>query len=304
VKLPYTAGVVGVSFLPSFVALGSDAAPNAPWTFVHELGHHFARLHSPSCGAGGIDANYPYANGTIGVTGFDPVSGALKPPSTPDIMGYCDNRWISDYTFTGILGYRAAQANVASRSIGAAQPGLLIWGRIGSSGIVLEPAFEVTAPPKLPSVDGPHLIEILGDDGAVLKRFSFSGDRTVDSPLGNEEHFAFVVPIDELRGREPARIRLAARGAQRVLTTAVGRTTDRLAGLLAPTVTRLTPSRVRLRWSDAPGRGVLVRDAQTGAIIGFARGGDGDAVLATRSLQLDLSLSDGVRTARRTVQVR
>jgi len=126
----------------------------------------------------------------------------------------------------------------------------------------------------------------------------------VDSPLGNEEHFAFVVPIDELRGREPARIRLAARGAQRVLTTAVGRTTDRLAGLLAPTVTRLTPSRVRLRWSDAPGRGVLVRDAQTGAIIGFARGGDGDAVLATRSLQLDLSLSDGVRTARRTVQVR
>jgi hypothetical protein len=301
VKLPYTAGVVGVSFLPSFVALGSDAMPKATTTFVHELGHHFARLHSPNCGAGGIDANYPYAGGTIGVFGYDIETQTLRAPATPDIMGYCDNRWISDYTFGGIMSYRATNTG-ASPSMVAAEPGLLVWGRIRSSGIVLEPAFELTGPPRLPAANGPHRVEIFGSAGELLTALSFTGERPVDSPAANEEHFAFLVPISRLGGRTPARIRLQAVGRQVSLATAPDSASERVVRLLAPSVTRVTTSKVRLRWTDAPGRGVLVRDAVTGAILTFARGGI--AEFLAMGQRVDLTFSDGVRSARRTVEVR
>ena len=45
---------------------------------------------------------------TIGVYGFDVAAQRLKPPDLSDLMGYCNNEWISDYTYTGVLNYRAA----------------------------------------------------------------------------------------------------------------------------------------------------------------------------------------------------
>lgn len=272
VKVPYSAGLVGISYLPSFAAIGHDTLPNATATFVHELGHHFGRLHAPACGAGGFDANYPHAGGTIGAWGFDAASMTLRPPSTSDIMGYCDGRWISDYTFTGILGYRATQLSAAvAMAAKAPQRGLLIWGRIGAQGLVLEPAFEVDAPALLPNSAGPHRLEILDGSGRVAWSAAFRGERTIDTPW-SEEHFAFVVPLASLRGDGAARIRLASYARQ-----------------------------VELRPATSP-RGVLVRDSRTGAILALGRSGSVDLKVLGR--ELDLTLSDGVRSIRRRVVVR
>jgi hypothetical protein len=272
VKLPYSAGLIGISYLPSFAAIGFDSLPKAAATFVHELGHHFGRLHAPACGAGGIDANYPHAGGTIGAYGFDATTMALRPPTTSDIMGYCDDRWISDYTYTGVLAYRATQAQAAASVIGSsAQKGLLVWGRIGPRGVVLEPAFEVDAPARLPNATGPHRLEILDDSGRVAWSAAFRGERTVDAP-SNEEHFAFVVPMTSLRGHAAARLRLRANGRQ----VELGRSTG--------------------------SQGVLVRDGRTGAILALGRSGSID--LKAFGRELDLTLSDGVRSTRRTIVVR
>jgi len=304
VKAPYSSGVAGLSYLPSFVAVGWDTLPHAAATMVHELGHNFGRLHSNSCGAGGYDANYPYANGAIGVYGYDASSGTLRAPSTPDIMGYCSDRWISDYTYAGILGFRASQSRVlASGEEGnEARTGLLVWGRIGTAGLVLEPAFEVNAPAKRPASPGPHLIEVLDDSGNVLVELPFSGDHTVDAPGGSDEHFAFVIPLETFGGKAPARLRLLAAGRRAELAAVAGRTRNQLAEDLAPDVQRISPGRVRVRWRHSPGRGVLVRDAQTGVILAFGRGGQTEVEVDGE--RLDLTFSDGVRSARRSVVIR
>jgi hypothetical protein len=302
VKVAYTTGLAGISYLPSFAALGWDTLPHAADTFVHELGHHFGRLHSGSCGAGGVDAQYPYGSGSIGVYGYDVSSNTLRPPATKDIMGYCDDRWISDYTYTGIMGYRAslaaAQPLVAASEV--ARPGLLLWGRIGSRGPVLEPAFEVVAPARLPAVSGPHRLEVFAESGERVVALSFRGERTVDAPNGQDEHFAFVVPFDLLDGKSPSRLRLVSSGRsveRRSSASALAQLADDFAPVVAPG----GRNRIRLTWTDAPGRGVLVRD-QSGSILSFARGGIVE--VATAGRRLDLTFSDGVRSSRRTVQVR
>ncbi len=301
VKVPYTAGVAGISYLPSFVSLGWDTLPHGAVTMVHELGHNFGRVHSNSCGAGGVDGNYPYAGGVIGVHGYDFVTGTLLAPSTRDIMGYCNERWISDYTYTGILAFRATPARVLGDGGNTSGPGLLIWGRIGPGGPVLEPAFEVNAPAKLPSASGPHRLEVLDASGQVLVGLSFRGDRTVDAPGREDDHFAFVIPLESLGGRAPARLRVVA-GGRRAEAATVNRTLGQLAEDFEPVVQRLSESRVRLLWKDSPGRGVLVRDAASGAILTFARGGR--AEVTTTASRLDLTLSDGVRSGRRSIEVR
>jgi len=304
VRATYSSGVAGLSYLPSVVAVGWDTLPHAAATMVHELGHNFGRLHSNSCGAGGYDANYPYANGAIGVYGYDALSGTLRDPSTPDIMGYCNDRWISDYTYTGILGFRATQSMVLASFEGGhqARPGLLVWGRIAAAGLVLEPAFEVNAPAKLPASGGPHRVEVLDESGRVLVGLSFRGDRTVDAPGGEDEHFAFVIPLEALAGVEPARLRVLAAGRRAELAAVQRLSRDQLAADFTPAFQRISPTRVRVLWRHSPGRGVLVRDAQTGAILSFGRGGQAEVEVGGE--RLDLTLSDGVRSAQRSIVIR
>ncbi|MEM1416783.1 MAG: hypothetical protein AAGH15_17930 [Myxococcota bacterium] len=64
-------------------------------TLLHELGHTLGRPHAP-CGTGGERA-FPHAGGIIGVVGFDTRTDTLYPASYTDLMGYCDDQWISDY---------------------------------------------------------------------------------------------------------------------------------------------------------------------------------------------------------------
>jgi hypothetical protein len=85
-------------------------------TMAHEVGHGHGRSHSPTsqniqyCSTpSGIDQSYPYSNGAIGVWGWDIINLKAKDPSQfYDIMGYCESDWISDYTYSALEAWVAA----------------------------------------------------------------------------------------------------------------------------------------------------------------------------------------------------
>jgi hypothetical protein len=261
---------------------------------AHELGHNMSRQHAPCGGAGGPDPSYPYPGGQIGIWGLDVAALVLKSPTGYlDLMGYCSPDWVSDYNWSAMIGYRQSGA---SNSVGlpsgqAGGRGLLVWGRITPTGPVLEPAFEVDAAVSLPG-PGPHRLDAIGVDGSVLFSVPFSGTELADLPSGPEEAFAFVVPLDlELAG-----LRITVAG--RTVSLRAGRTE-------VPPVTSLArdaSGRAVLRWDTSRYPMVLVRDAATGQVLSFARGGELRLPMAGGRFQL--TYSDGVRSRREDSMLR
>lgn len=101
----YVTSSAGANQAAQRVALGIGYAdgPSAD-TMAHEIAHNHGRAHAP-CGNGisGVDANYPYMGGRIGVYGYDREQKRLVPPDRTDLMGYCNNKWLSDYTYDALL---------------------------------------------------------------------------------------------------------------------------------------------------------------------------------------------------------
>ena len=76
----YSSGVAGVGYIGGApAALGWDKRGSRGSVAAHEWGHNWGRAHAPCGGAANPDANYPYANGEIGVIGYDVVNETLKP---------------------------------------------------------------------------------------------------------------------------------------------------------------------------------------------------------------------------------
>ena len=124
---------------PSVVASGPTGPNSWGWDFDgsygdwyggHELGHTFGRFHLGSgCGETSDDPNYPYifgqlANYDAGCVGIDVGDAALgiaiaAYPGTAwhDVMTYCNNQWLSDYTY-----HRIRTRLVAEDALPAAGP--------------------------------------------------------------------------------------------------------------------------------------------------------------------------------------
>lgn len=82
---------------------GAVGLAGSTGTCAHELGHASGRAHAPCGGAGNPDPNYPHDGGIIGIWGYDITNGSFKQPTAfNDFMGYCNNDWISDYTFIAL----------------------------------------------------------------------------------------------------------------------------------------------------------------------------------------------------------
>jgi hypothetical protein len=178
----------------------------------------------------------------------------------------------------------------------AAQPCLLVWGRIEDGQPVLEPAFQVVTWPVLPSGTGPYSVEGRGADGSTLFHLRFAAEQVSDDPRAGE-HFAFAVPLAPERAGLLDAIRLAVPGRPMVSVRAAE---GAVAGMAVDVHTaRAGPGRVALRWDAARHPMVMVRDPGTGQVLSFARGGA--AELATDRPDLDVQLSNGV--AGRSVRV-
>jgi hypothetical protein len=284
----YSSGVAGIGYVGRETALGWDKA-GRDQVAAHEWGHNWGRSHAPCGGAGNPDANFPYAGGTIGVYGLDVATVTLKPPTFTDVMGYCSNEWISDYTYTGVLNYRAAETDVAASFARAMQPCLLVWGRIVHGEPVLEPAFRIVTRPSLPRSPGAYRIEGTAADGSQLFGLGFTPVPVADDPRAGA-HFAFAVPLPPERAARLERVRLSAPGRRAVSLSATG--TGVAVGGASVRTARVRPGVVALQWDATAHSMALVRDPGTGRVLAFARGGR--AELATNRDDLDVQLSSGV----------
>jgi hypothetical protein len=283
----YSSGIAGVGYVGGKTALGWDRG-GADWVAAHEWGHNWGRDHSPCGGAAGPDTNYPYPGGAIGVYGLDLATLTLKPPTNTDIMGYCNNEWISDYTYEGVLNWREAQPDVAGADFaGAVQPCLLVWGRIENGQTVLEPAFQIVTRPSLPARSGSYSVEGRDVAGGRVFRLSFEPERVADDPTGGR-HFAFAVPLQPDRAARLDAIRLSVPGRGTVSVRAAAAAT----AAIDLRTERAGPGRVSLRWNATAHPMVMVRDPASGQVLSFARGGA--AEIATERTDLEVQLSNGI----------
>lgn len=291
----YNSGVAGIGYVGAPVAIGWDKLPSASGVAAHEWGHNWGRQHAPCGGASNPDPAYPYAGGVTGTYGYDQSAGTVKLPTAHDLMGYCNDEWISDYNYARVLGFRAAQATVAGGLSQAVQPALLVWGRIDNGRAVLEPAFGITARPSLPSAPGPYRLEGHAADGSRVFGFSFSPVEIADLP-GAGRQFAFAVPLQPDRAARLASLRLEGEG----LTA----TSSASAQAPAVEVTPVGSGRVILRWDAARAPMVLVRDRATGQVVSFARGGRVEIFVPGPGLSLSVSNWVGSRELRVTLPSR
>ena len=307
VKVSYNSGVAGYGYVPGRAALGWDYLPSGRNVTAHELTHNFGRYHAPCGGVGGPDPSFPYAGGTIGVYGYDLSTNALRLPSSVDLMGYCNNPWISDYNYVGAMEWRASNSagDVAGAALGltgdaSPRQSLLVWGHIERGQLVLEPSFSIVARPNVPRETGPYRIEGVGRNGRTVFTYSFAGERPADIDDPTARHFAFAIPMDAATQADLASIRLTGPGAAPVTMSASLAPGGIAAAVNTVDATIAASGRVNVRWGGQAARMALIRDRQTGQVLSFARGGS--AQLRARSTDLEVILSDGVRSVSRQMR--
>jgi hypothetical protein len=154
-------GVGGLGYLgyPAAVSI-----PNGE-TVAHETGHNLDLYHVECSGQEAQpDPDYPYPGGSIGNWGRNPYTGTTFDPNVfNDLMTYCSNEWISDFSWQEALthrqlaGYEIVGTGLATTGNGTVVQfvGDVAGDAAASESYQLVPAeerFEVASPTQIVSV--------------------------------------------------------------------------------------------------------------------------------------------------------
>jgi hypothetical protein len=299
VKVNYTSGVAGLGFVgrPA-AAMGWDYTSDAAEVFAHEEGHNFGRFHAPCGNVAGPDLNYPYPGGIIGVPGWDAFASgpSLKNENAyTDIMGYCSTLWISDYGYMSELNFRTNNGfDVVSADVfnsSNSQDALLVWGRIVNGNVILEPAFKVHATGIAPEA-GPYVWQAKDAMGQVLMTLPFDAAEVADLPNTSLRIFSFVVPMSDDTMSRISSVNLSKDGRELTHMTAATGTTPMLAARASVKPQYLPNKKMQFSWDSTQSPLVMLRDAKTGEVRGFLRGGD--ATIEDAPDDLEVQFSDGI----------
>jgi hypothetical protein len=305
-------GYAGLGYVGYPAAIGwdefghpvNDPTPLAYTTFAHELGHNFGRWHAPACSPGsGLDPSFPYPGGVAGVFGLDHARGQITPATIPDLMGYCNPHWISDYTYEGVLEYRLGLEAERRRFGFEAQagPGLLVWGSVTDGQVSLEPAIAVEHARPHPAGGNDLVVEGHDAAGRVLFRQPATSMAFSHGPTGRRS-FSTVVPLGAADLEAVHHLRVTgpgvAEGSRRGrLVTTPAEARDLAAGRArAFSATRGRAGATDVVWDADRFPLLVVREAASGAVVAFAR--QGRLELPDAADRLTFDLSDGVRTVR------
>lgn len=193
-------GIAGLGATPGKVAMGRvplhhENMEDAADIMAHELGHNFNRQHAP-CGVSDPDPNYPYQNAHLGDFGWDPQGaggdkvqslpgGWVVPASSFDVMSYCQDEWISEYTYQAILAYRGysplpagasatasqtAEQGQPRQSAGEVQPYLFASGTVNGGYVELAPWSILDRPVGFDDErgEGEYRLRLVADSGETL----------------------------------------------------------------------------------------------------------------------------------------
>ena len=326
VKVSYSSGVAGIGYVP--LASSSQGRTALGWdkstgfadgglyfdVLTHETGHNMGRAHSPCGGAGQPDPGYPYPGALIGIYGLDVAAMTLKDPGVyTDIMAYCSPVWISDYVFSSILDLRQASPIGIAPPQDAGQPAmattmqdcLLITGRIHNGNVELEPALQVRTIPT--AVDGKarrgsRILEGRAASGQVLFRHLLPVTEVAeDIPGSHDQHFIAAVPVDNLIAGQLRELRVMGDAGVEALRWSSNAMPLRSGAVQVPQARISGEGEISLTWDAGAHPLVMVRDAATGEVLSFAKGGV--LVLKTRAKNLELTLSSGVASERLSLKL-
>ncbi|HTP07240.1 MAG TPA: hypothetical protein VMP08_03265, partial [Anaerolineae bacterium] len=179
------AGTPGVNANPGGASGWDFDQSYGDWYGAHELGHTYGRYHAEFCGASG-GAAYPYPNGSISPSqvpfnsstlyGFDTSNPTVIPPSWTDIMTYCSNEWLSDFTYEGIYSRMVAEKGTLRPSAGPSEH-LVVTGKILSPTDVITLSTFFRVPNSLEPIDhisGTYHIRLLDAGNTELLDYPFA----------------------------------------------------------------------------------------------------------------------------------
>jgi hypothetical protein len=186
--------------IPGTIAAGPAGSSNWGWDFDgsyndwyggHEIAHTRGRYHAEFCGAGGGTA-YPHTSGRISPTtsgataiyGFDIVNRTVYAPTWKDVMTYCSNQWISDFTYEGIRSYLASAGDASPTGAAQAEDWLAVMGiaYLADNTGQLESVYLLAEPNQIaPPEPGDWTIALVDAGGADLATHPFSPDELTDA---------------------------------------------------------------------------------------------------------------------------
>jgi hypothetical protein len=173
---------------------------------------------------------------------------------------------------------------------------VLLRGWIGDAGADLEPVIPTAAPPSFSGAGaGPYRLRGLDDEGGVVFELRF-GKEVLASIAGRPgHHFMLVAPLGASGSLALAAVELDAADGRAVVRRARWSAEALLAALADVRMTDAGDDGVNVSWDAERFELLQLRDPATGAILALDR--DGEVVTAGVGSELEIALSDGVRSA-------